>query len=991
MKFNNLYVSYKRDTRLLLYWMIKTSNSIIKSLKASRAGISLELNVTGQVTVSDLVPMSELIAKYDSNIPSPIYDLFQSVIELRSIYYSSFQQLASVSPSEELERSNSTHKHFIDTLTKAFEILGGEAWLSKENEKQTKSGGEKYDTNASTFNNKFSVLDLENESGNEDEGSDKDSCSGAPQQNPQKQNPKRKRKKGKGKKNQRGRKSVRADDQTLDDVPLESYRIIEDDSMTEYVMAALALTRDWIQLRTFLQEIWRRVAYKNLNSAVAATLANIAVAMIKHSEATIFVDFPGYESYEMIKQTITRGDVEKAENEFRLTIRTTGPATASETTVTSLDIKELFLIHTYQDLVDFIKDYQKTRSGKPTKRMLAQIDNWDPNFNLLEATKEARIKWRRAYTINWLYDLVNVTAGIAIHGKATNGESYVFEQMDWTNQGPLRSHRRMFGLTEFAAEVTTLAMQKPGIDFGHKVPPHLVFHLQCIMDAWTISRGWAVSGVKGHILSEPAQSFQPRRDLDIFLGRDTWTSLSGSYGFFRGTYTLKSFFLRFKHLNKSFEHTMDCIGILEKLGFEFQEALGKCKILQDLATTLPSRFSTTNPNGVWDYSPFFCGAGLAEGLELMYQSVMVLWDGTREPMLVIHLHNMLVQRGYLKRPITLYSRLGIMFSDSFFLGGQPPTSNFIEAFHSHVNKMATRKEFLQEQVNRRAAGRVTHTREFLKLVILRLFKQKSILHLYKAADWDPDRIPDRDVDPMSALGMIRLSQIKRIRDPGTSAWRLEETDLVKRTRAAGVDELFIMALDPFFERLKDEREARLSKMTLSIPDCSSTQLSWLRNTNKASSKASNEESSDYEMTAEMMLTILYNDIHGDICGGLRPLSSLNYLWITIRMLQYFEELEIEAENGSSGSATFRVLYSCDGDCARSCCLLGDKKLLVAMRALTGKDKELMKTLAKAFERCGGTLMDFMYWKGEDDDILGSKAEMSEGPVVEGGSPDCCVM
>ncbi|KAH6611384.1 hypothetical protein Trco_001404 [Trichoderma cornu-damae] len=999
MKFNNFYVLYKRDTRLLLYWMVKTSNAIIKSLEESGDEISLELNITGQVTVSDLVAMSELIAKHHVSIPSPIYHLFQSVIELRSIYYAQFQQLATVSPSEELEKSNSTHKYFIDALSNAFVRLGGEAWLSKEHRKQAKSEQEGNASKPFAFSNKFSVLDLDNDSENDDalgdahsEESDGDpSYAAAPQKKRWKQASKR-RKKGKGKKLQRERKAAQADDRTLEDVPLESYRIIEDDGMTEYVMAALALTRDWIQLRSFLQDIWRRVAYQSLNSAVAATLSNIAVAMIKQSEATIFIDFPGYESYEMIMQTITRGDVEKAQSEFRLTIRKPGTARPSGTTEISLDVKELFLVHTYQDLVDFIKDYQKTRSGKPTRRMLAQIDNWDPNFNLREATKEERIEWRRSYTINWLYDLVNVTAGVAIHAKAVKGESYVFEQMDWSNNGPLKAYRRMFGLIDFAAEVTTLAMQRPGADFRHRIPPHLVFHLQCIMDAWAVSRGWAISGTKGHILSEPAESFQPRHDLEIFLGRDSLPS-GGGDGFLRGTYTLKAIYLRSKSSCKSFEHTLDCIEILEKLGFEFLDALGKCKLFHDLAAMLPSRFSTTNSNGVWDYSPFLCGAGLAEALELMYRSIMLLWDGMREPMLVLHLHNMLVQRGYLKKPVTLYSRLGIMFADSFFAGGQPPTDRFVEAFHAHVNKIMTRKEFLLERSNRRAARRVTHTREFLKLVILRLFKQKSNLLLYRSADWDPDRIPDSDVDPMSALGMIRLSQTRRISDPGASTWRLEETELVKRTRAAGIDELFVTALDPFFERLKDERETQMAQMTLSIADCSSTQLSWLRSANKASNRPSGHEVKDFEMTAEMMLNILYNDIHGDICGSLRPLSSLNYLLITIHMLQYFEEVETQAEN--SGSSVLKALYACDESCQKSCCLQGDRKLLILLRTLSGKDRELMRTMAKSFEKCGGRYTDFIYWAVEDDDSKGTRAALRlgkrQGPVVDSGGPDCCLM
>ncbi|KAM0256882.1 hypothetical protein ACHAQJ_004703 [Trichoderma viride] len=991
MKINNFYVSYKRDTRLLLYWMIKTSNAIIKSLEDSGDGVPLGLNVTGQVTVSDLVPMSALIVKYHTNTPSTIYRLFQSVIELRSIYYSQFQQLAVVSPDEELERSNSTHKHFIDTLTEAFRVLGGETWLCREQEKKTKSDEEGSDSSPFAFTNKFSVLDLDSDPENHDapedansEGSDKESDSGAPRQKRQKQNSRKKKKKGKGKNTQRDGKSSQTDGQFLDGVPLESCRIIEDDDMTEYVMAVLALTGDLIQLRLYLEEIWHRVAYKDLNSAVAATVSKMAVAMIKQSEATIFLDFPGYESYEMIKQTITRGDVEKAENEFRLIIRTKGAESSWEATETLLDIKELFLIHAYNDLVDFITDYQKTRSGKPTKRMLAQIDKWDPNLNLKEATKEERIKWRRSYTINWLYDLVNVTACVAIHGKNAGREGYVFEQMDWSDNGPLKPYRRMFGLNEFASEVTTLAMQKPGSNIRHRIPPHLVFQLQCIIDAWTVSRGWVISGVKGHVLSEPAQSFQPRRDLDIFLGRESWSSARDK-GFFRGTHTLKSVYMRFKSSSKSFDHTMDCIRILEKLGFEFLDALGKCKNFDSVSLWLPSRFATTNANGVWDYSPFFCGAGLAEALELMYRSIMILWDGMREPMLVVHLHNMLIRRRYLRQPVSLYSRLGTMFADSFFSGGKAPNHDYIEAFHSHVNKMVTRKVFLQEKKNRRAAGKVSHTGEFLELIILRLFKQKSSLLLYRAADWDPDRVPDCDIDPRSALALVRLGQTRRIRDPATSLWRLEDTELVKRTRAAGMDELFITALDPFFERLKIERQVQMAQMTLCLPDCSSTQLSWLREANKPSSKEeSNEEIRDCEMTAEMMLNILYNDIHGDLCGGPVPFSSLNYIWITIRMLQYFEELERESQN--SGSPLFKLLFIGDSESDDMYYMQRDKRLLVSLRALGGGDDELLKSMAKVFERCGGKFSDYTYWGDEDDEV-----KRSREVVVEPSNPDCCVM
>jgi len=56
-----------------------------------------------------------------------------------------------------------------------------------------------------------------------------------------------------------------------------------------------------------------------------------------------------------------------------------------------LDIKEQFSMHAYQDLLDFITDYQTTRSGKPTKRMMAEIKDWDPRFNLQKASKDQRL------------------------------------------------------------------------------------------------------------------------------------------------------------------------------------------------------------------------------------------------------------------------------------------------------------------------------------------------------------------------------------------------------------------------------------------------------------------------------------------------------------------------------------------------------------------------------------------------------------------------
>ncbi|KAK1240523.1 hypothetical protein MKX07_004551 [Trichoderma sp. CBMAI-0711] len=44
-------------------------------------------------------------------------------------------------------------------------------------------------------------------------------------------------------------------------------------------------------------------------------------------------------------------------------------------------------------------------------------------------------------------------------------------------------------------------------------------HVRFITDAWTVSRGRAVSALRGHGLSQPAPYFVPRHQLDMFLGQ----------------------------------------------------------------------------------------------------------------------------------------------------------------------------------------------------------------------------------------------------------------------------------------------------------------------------------------------------------------------------------------------------------------------------------------------------------------------------------------
>lgn len=463
----------------------------------------------------------------------------------------------------------------------------------------------------------------------------------------------------KGKKGKRGRKlkgkgKQAANGPRLDEVPLESYRIIEDETglITDYLMAVYSLVKQWVELRYYLQGVWRQVAYEGLNSAVAGAISNIALGMINHTESRIFVDFPGHDSFETVMNIITRGDPDKAQGMFHILLQRIEPGSGVAETVQNVDVdvKEQFLIYTYRDLLDFITDFQKTRSGKPTKPILTEIQNWDPTFDLQRATEEQRIKWRRAYTINWLYDLVNVFSSIVVQRRTLKGQKIDLETVDWSVKGPWNVHRRLFGLNEFAGDITGLAMQKPGTDIRSKILPHHVFQLQCIVDSLTVSRSWSLNSPRGHVLIPPAQSFRPRRDVDLFMDRYNKRPLNG---FCQGVNVLIQCFEKDAMLHGDPNRHKEQSEILLEIRDDFVNWLGETKYMYGLTTIPPSRFSNTNANGLWEYSPFLCGIGLMEALELAYGVSFLVWDRIPEPMCLIHLHNMLVQKGYITQPIGL--------------------------------------------------------------------------------------------------------------------------------------------------------------------------------------------------------------------------------------------------------------------------------------------------------------------------------------------------
>jgi hypothetical protein len=276
------------------------------------------VNTTGQSTVAEIINMSELIAKHIRPAPDAVFKLFQAVIKARSIIHDAFQQAVSQKPDPEIERSNATHKHFINALTQAFDAFGGNLWTSKNDSSKLEQGSE--EEIDSFFSNYFSALSLNGEKADGESYASSEDESRSAVGKTQKKKAKGKKKKGKRGGKPKPKPVPETTPDVSADVPIESYRIIEDKDglVSEYLLAVYAVTQEWSALRSNVQDLWREVAYDGLNSAVAATLSNIAVAMVKQTCMAVFRDSPGHESYDTIIKTLTRGDPDKANGQFKI-------------------------------------------------------------------------------------------------------------------------------------------------------------------------------------------------------------------------------------------------------------------------------------------------------------------------------------------------------------------------------------------------------------------------------------------------------------------------------------------------------------------------------------------------------------------------------------------------------------------------------------------------------------------------------------------------
>lgn len=974
---HNTYLAYKHDTNLLLYWVIRTSNQVIDSKKYEHEP-SIMPNTSGQTTVSGLLSMANLIAASMSGslVPPAVYRLFQGVIKARTTTWQAFQHVGSGSPDPDIEQRNQTHKFFIDALQQAFEVLGGKEWESSQDGQRLDTGDDAEDEiKQSLFSNRFSKLDVDGEQVESDEEDPVSSAQAAPKQQHRRKTGKSKKMKGKKKMKKQHKSAPNGPD--LEDVPLKDYRIIEDESgtATEYLMAVYALVQEWCDLRQYLSGTWTDVAYAGLNGATAGAVSNMAIAMLERSEFAIFLDFPGHDSYKTVVKTFIRGDPEKKDSMFSVAEwKLESGGNHPKISEVKADMKELLLIHAFQDFMTFITDFQKNSNGKPTKALAKELGKWNPELDLQKATKEERLRWRRAYTINWLYDLVNIYSAIVGERKSEEGMDWDLARVDWSVKGPWNCYRRLLGLNEFAAFVCSMAWQKQGTDISRHVMPHHIFQLQVIVDSLTVSRGWSASALEDRVVREPAMEFRPRRDVDRFLDREQQKELGSGY--------LQAAFLLRKILLKTITKGDPCnyVAHAEILGMqlrEFRNWLGESACPLDLKAVPSSRFSDTNSNGLWEYSPFLCGVGLMEGLEMAYRLGMALWDVMHEPFLVLHLHNMLVQKGYIAGPVDLYRILQHIFQEVFFNQGAVPTSNFAATLVTTVAQFQDESVLRRKMDQRRQLVRSESAdiQAIMDLGSNLAFTLKPNLILYREANWNTDRVPESEIRVGSLLGMMRLIQTKQSVDPETGKRRFEPTELVRRHLAERLDGKPVYSEESLIKRVDD-----LSKIVRGLRhQRDASQRVSLAGLSGASEPRSRDQATGGGVPPELrgpdLLEAVKLDIDMDIAGE-NAMSSVNYAWVTVRFMALFEN--IEAELKKRRNPVYVRAFETK--------MKHRPRLALVYLAMLEENEECLRVMAEEFQKLGTGFARDVYW-----DLTTMASRMNDNESRAATNAGCTVM
>jgi hypothetical protein len=203
-----------------------------------------------------------------------------------------------------------------------------------------------------------------------------------------------------------------------------------------------------------------------------------------------------------------------------------------------------------------------------------------------------------------------------------------------------------------------------------------------------------------------------------------------------------------------------------------------------------------------------------------------------------------------------------------------------------------------------------------------------------------------DIPVHTTLAMLRLGQTNRIIDPTTGEARLEDTDLVIRAKAIGMDEKTLLSMSKISERLKEIKgidRALLPSLENIRPDGYTTMPAptlgeGINRTNSQGNKKQNIS----DLSCRTLLDCLKQDVYNDVCST-QPLSSLNYALVTARFMILFTQFEKELSHVQN--PLYLRAYDTDSEWTRH----KTKRFGLTFLALSEQDDECLKIMAKLFQ------------------------------------------
>lgn len=405
--FGLVYI-YERDLTTLIYWVVHTSHALISSLPLSYPDIpQLPALDKPEISFPTFVSLCKLIGKHvdPRDIDTTVPALFCSVLNATATSHAAFQRITANKPYPDVEKADASFGSFIETLRDCLQVLCGVDWALDSHKLPGVLSSSLLLTKEKL--DRLVIKEFPGLENNEPET--------AHQVAPRPGHQRKQAKPGKGKRGKRRKDGEASKSKNMNTTKESLQRFFDGERLRHiyidlqgdvHTTISFMTTFDWFKecfdLRAYLQDVWYDVAYKGLNSAVAGALSKTALyAMIRRRTDFTAADSPGKVSYRQMM------DIMSAVLGFNAELENID---ADKGDAHLVNDREMFMVYSYRDLIDFVTDYRKNSNGKPTKRMMKEINNWDPYFDLRRATMEERLEWRRSYTINMLYDLVRLCA-----------------------------------------------------------------------------------------------------------------------------------------------------------------------------------------------------------------------------------------------------------------------------------------------------------------------------------------------------------------------------------------------------------------------------------------------------------------------------------------------------------------------------------------------------------------------------------------------------